>query len=311
MLRLEINRIKTKGSLCCKTTAGSEVSKKKRVVVTGGSGRLGTYVVDRLKRNHAVTVLDINPPKANDVDYLNLSITDLAALTKAFTDVDAIVHLAAVPNPRTSSPQACFTVNTQGTWTVLQAAEDASVKRVVAASSDAATGLHYNPKDWAPQYLPVDEAHPIRPSEVYSLTKEITESICRCFSVRGKVEVIAIRPGHIVFEPEYSELSTRGSDVQNYHLWGFVAPEDVAQGFELALRVADGSYDCIFIGAADGLNERPTLELFKERFGVEPVVRKPELYAAMPNAGVFDISHARQKLGYEPRFTRRDFGKPK
>jgi UDP-glucose 4-epimerase len=311
VLRLEINRIKTKGSLCCKTTAGSEVSKKKRVVVTGGSGRLGTYVVDRLKRNHAVTVLDINPPKANDVDYLNLSITDLAALTKAFTDVDAIVHLAAVPNPRTSSPQACFTVNTQGTWTVLQAAEDASVKRVVAASSDAATGLHYNPKDWAPQYLPVDEAHPIRPSEVYSLTKEITESICRCFSVRGKVEVIAIRPGHIVFEPEYSELSTRGSDVQNYHLWGFVAPEDVAQGFELALRVADGSYDCIFIGAADGLNERPTLELFKERFGVEPVVRKPELYAAMPNAGVFDISHARQKLGYEPRFTRRDFGKPK
>jgi len=287
------------------------VSKKKHVVVTGGSGRLGTYVVDRLKQNHAVTVLDINPPKTNDVDHLNLNITDLAGLTKAFKGVDAIVHLAAVPNPRTSSPQACFTVNTQGTWTVLQAAEDAGVKRVVVASSDAATGLHYNPKDWAPQYLPVDEAHPLRPSEVYSLTKEITESVCRCFSVRGKVEVIAIRPGHIVFEPEYPELSTRGSDVQNYHLWGFVAPEDVAQGFELALGIADGSYDCIFIGAADGLNERPTLELFKERFGFEPVVRKPEIYAAMPNAGVFDISHARQKLGYEPRFTRNDFGKPK
>lgn len=287
------------------------MSKKKHVVVTGGSGRLGTYVVDRLKQNHAVTVLDINPPKTNDVDHLNLNITDLAGLTKAFKGVDAIVHLAAVPNPRTSSPQACFTVNTQGTWTVLQAAEDAGVKRVVVASSDAATGLHYNPKDWAPQYLPVDEAHPLRPSEVYSLTKEITESVCRCFSVRGKVEVIAIRPGHIVFEPEYPELSTRGSDVQNYHLWGFVAPEDVAQGFELALGIADGSYDCIFIGAADGLNERPTLELFKERFGFEPVVRKPEIYAAMPNAGVFDISHARQKLGYEPRFTRNDFGKPK
>lgn len=287
------------------------MSKKKHVVVTGGSGRLGPYVVDRLKQNHAVTVLDINPPKTNDVEYLNIGITDLAALTKAFKDVDAIVHLAAVPNPRTSTPQACFTVNTQGTWTVLQAAEDAGVKRVLVASSDSATGLHYNPKDWPPQYLPVDEAHPLRPSEVYSLTKEITESICRCFSARGKLEVIAIRPGHIVFEPEYPELSTRGSDVQNYHLWGFVAPEDVAQGFELTLGIADGSYDCIFIGAADGLNERPTLELFKERFGFEPEVRKPEIYAAMPNAGVFDISHARQKLGYEPRFTRRDFGKPK
>ena len=287
------------------------MSRKKHVLVTGGSGRLGTYVVDRLKQTHVVTVLDIMPPKASDVDYLNLSITDLAALTAALKGVDAVVHLAAVPNPRTSTPQACFTVNTQGTWTILQAAEDAGVKRVVVASSDAATGLHYNPQNWAPQYLPVDEAHPLRPSEVYSLTKEITESICRCFAVRGKVEVLAIRPGHIVFEPEYPELSARGSDVQNYHLWGFVAPEDVAQGFELALGLADGTYDCIFLGAADGLNERPTLEMFKERFGYEPVVRKPEIYAALPNAGIFDISHARQKLGYEPRFTRLGFSKSK
>jgi UDP-glucose 4-epimerase len=284
-------------------------SKEKHVLVTGGSGRLGTYVVDRLKQTHVVTVLDIVRPKSGDVGYLNVSITDLAALTDSLKGIDAVVHLAAVPNPRTSTPQACFTVNTQGTWAILQAAEDAGVKRVVVASSDAATGLHYNPENWAPQYLPVDEAHPLRPSEVYSLTKEITESICRCFAVRGKVEVLAIRPGHVVFEPEYPELSARGSDVQNYHLWGFVAPEDVAQGFELALNLADGSYDCIFLGGADGLNERPTLEMFKERFGYEPIVRKPEIYAALPNAGIFDISHARQKLGYEPRFTRLDFGK--
>lgn len=283
--------------------------KKKNILVTGGSGRLGTYVVDRLKQKHVVTVLDITPPKASDVRYLSVSITDLAALTEALKGIDAIVHLAAVPNPRTSTPQACFTVNTQGTWTILQAAKDAGVKRVVVASSDAATGLHYNPKNWAPQYLPVDEAHPLRPSEVYSLTKEITESICRCFAVRGKVEVLAIRPGHIVFELEYPELPTRGSDVQNYHLWGFVAPEDVAQGFDLALDLTDGTYDCIFIGGADGLNERPTLEMFKERFGYEPVVRKPEIYAALPNAGVFDISHAREKLGYEPRFTHSDLMK--
>lgn len=285
------------------------MSKKKNIIVTGGSGRLGTYVVDRLKQKFAVTVLDITPPKASDVQHLNIDIRDLAKLTEAFKGVDSIVHLAAVPNPRTSSPQACFTVNTQGTWTMLQAAEDAGVGRAVVASSDSATGLHYNPKNWPPQYLPVDEGHPMRPSEVYSLTKEITESICRCFAVRGKLEVLAIRPAHIVFEPEYPELESRGADVQNYHLWGHVAPQDVAQGFERALELEDGSYDCFFIGGRDGLNERPTLELFKERFGFEPVVRKPEIYAALPNAGVFDISHSCEKLGYEPQFTRRDYKK--
>jgi UDP-glucose 4-epimerase len=285
------------------------LSEKKSIVVTGGSGRLGAYVVDRLKQKFAVTVLDIAPPKASGVRHLNVDILDLARLTEAFKGIDSIIHLAAVPNPRTSTPQACFTVNTQGTWTMLQAAEDAGVRRAIVASSDSATGLHYNPKNWPPQYLPVDEGHPIRPSEVYSLTKEITESICRCFAVRGKIEVLAIRPAHIVFEPEYPELVARGADIQNYHLWGHVAPQDVAQGFERALELKDGSYDCFFIGGRDGLNERPTLELFKERFGFEPVVRKPEIYAALPNAGIFDISHSCDKLGYEPEFTRRDYKK--
>lgn len=279
---------------------------KKKIIVTGGSGRLGPYVVKRLKEKYDVTVLDVKPFDEPDVRYCNVLITDLEGLEKAFQGINGIIHLAAIPNPRTSTPEKCFTVNTHGTWAVLQAAENAGVKRVVVASSDAATGLHYNPKDWMPLYLPVDERHPIRPSEVYSLTKEITESICRCFAVRGKVEVIAIRPGHIVFKPEYPEIGTRGSDVQNYHLWGYVAPEDVAQGLHLALDHPDGSYDCIFLGAEDGMNTRPTLELIKERFGHVPEVRRPEIFMTTPTAGVFDITHAKEKLGYKPQVSWRD-----
>lgn len=279
----------------------------KNVVVTGGGGRLGHYVVERLAPHYSVTVFDLKPSAVEGVPSRTVDSTDLAAMTEALQGVDAVIHLAAVPNPRTSTPEMCFRVNTQGTWATLQAAEAAGVKRVVVASSDSATGLHYNPEGWMPQYLPVDEAHPLRPSEVYSLTKEITESICRCFAARGKIEVIAIRPGHIVFRPEYPEIETRGSDVHNYHLWGYVAPEDVAQGFQLALEHPDGRYDCIFIGAADGMNTRPTLELVKERFGTVPEIRRPELYASLPTAGVFDITHAREKLGYEPRYTWRDF----
>jgi nucleoside-diphosphate-sugar epimerase len=279
----------------------------RKVVVTGGSGRLGRFVVDRLKDKYAITVIDVKPSDVPGVAHESVDITDLAALTSVFQGADAVIHLAAVPNPRTSSPEACFRVNTQGTWAVLQAAEDAGVKRAVIASSDSATGLHYNPENWPPQYVPVDEKHPIRPSEVYSLSKEVTESIAKCFSARGKVEVLVIRPGHIVFEPEYPELKERGSNVHNYHFWGYVAPQDVAQGIQLALEHPDGSYDCFFIGAADGLNERPTLEILKERLGKAPEVRR-DVYSKHPCAGVFDITHAREKLGYEPQYTWRDFG---
>lgn len=279
-----------------------------KVVVTGGSGRLGRYVVDRLSEaGHTVKVIDLKPPHRDGIDHASTSITDLGGLHQAFQGWDAVIHLAAIPNPRTSTPQDCFAVNTQGTWSVLQAAEDAGVRRVVVCSSDSITGLHYNPVNWPPQYLPVDENHPNRPSEVYSLSKEVTEFVARSYAVRGKLEILVIRPAHIVFEPEYPEIEQRGTDVQNYHLWGYVAPEDVAQGFHLALEHGDGSYDRFFIAAADGLNRRPTLELLQERFGSAPEVRRPELYEKLPTAGVFDIAHAREKLGYEPQYTWRDF----
>ncbi|MBU2980203.1 NAD(P)-dependent oxidoreductase [Lentibacter algarum] len=283
---------------------------KKRLVITGGSGRLGRFVVDRLKEKYTVTVIDRIAPAAADVAYLDVDICDLKAMTEALTGADYVIHLAAVPNPRTASEEACFEVNTKGTWTLLQAAETVGVKRAVIAGSDAATGLHYNPVGWPPQYLPVDENHPMRPSEVYSLTKEITHAIGKSFSVRGKLEVLSICPAHIVFEPEYPELGARGADVHNYHLWSYVAPQDVAQGFELALEVADGSFDSFYIAAADGLNVRPTLEMLKERFGEVPEVRDASVYENHPTASVFDINRAREKLGYAPKYTWRDFPQP-
>jgi len=154
-----------------------------------------------------------------------------------FAGIDAVVHLAAVPNPRTLTPEECFRVNRQGTWAELQAAEDAGVQRVVVASSDSATRLHFNPENWAPAYLPVDKAHPPRPSEVYSLSKEVTESVAKCFAARDKLEVIVIRPGHIVFEPEYPEMPERGANVEMYLLWGYVAPQEAARDFQRALEL--------------------------------------------------------------------------
>ena len=279
-----------------------------KVAVTGGAGRLGRHVMARLRGKCDAVAVDIAPPRDPGA-FSVASVTDYTAMRAAFEGMDAVIHLAAIPNPRTSSPEKCFRVNTQGTWTALQAAEDAGVKRVVVCSSDSVTGLHYNPEGWAPQFLPVDETHPVRPSEVYSLSKTVQETIAASYAVRGNMEVLVVRPSHIVFEPEYPELEARGTDVNNYHVWGYVAPEDVAQGFDLALNHKDGRYDVFSIAAADGLNRRPTLELLKERLGVLPEVRHPEVYEALPTAGVFGIRYAREVLGYEPQLTWRDFGR--
>ncbi|HEX4884833.1 MAG TPA: NAD(P)-dependent oxidoreductase [Casimicrobiaceae bacterium] len=271
-----------------------------KVLCTGGSGRLGRYVTDDLRERCDLTVLDVKPPHAAGVRHVDASILDYAALKRAFAGQEAVVHLAAIPNPRTAPADVTFHTNVQGTWNVLQAAEDAGVRRVVVASSDAALGLHYNPPGYGPQYLPIDEDHPLRPIEFYSLSKEVTEAMCRSYANRGKLEVLAIRPTHIVFPPEHPELRARGADVQNYHLWTYVAPEDVAQGFRRALDVAKAPFQAFFISAADGLNTRPTLDMLRERYGALPPIRNPDYFRRAPLASILDITRAREVLGFEP-----------
>lgn len=271
-----------------------------KVVCTGGSGRLGSYVTDELRDHCALTVLDVKPTMSPGVEYVQASITDIAALQRAFEGQDAVVHLAAIPNPRTAPAEVTFSTNVQGTWNVLQAAENAGVRRVIVASSDAALGLHFNPPAYGPRYLPIDESHPLRPIEFYSLSKEVTETISRSFANRGKLEVLAIRPTHIVFPPEFPELEARGADVQNYHLWTYVSPQDVAQGFRLALEVVKAPYQTFYIAAADGLNTRPTLDMLRERYGTLPEVHNPAYFRRNPMASVLDIARAQDVLGFAP-----------
>jgi UDP-glucose 4-epimerase len=277
-----------------------------KIVVTGGAGRLGRHVTEALAPRCELTLLDRVPVSTAGVRSIEADVTDFEALKRSLAGQEAVVHLAAIPNPRTAPADVTFHVNVQGTWAVLQAAEDCGVRRVIVASSDAALGLHYNPPGWGPQYLPIDEDHPLRPIDFYSLSKECTESICRSYANRGKVEVIAIRPTHIVFPPEFPELEARGADVQNYHLWTYVAPEDVAEAFRCALDTADGRYGVYYATASDGLNTRPTLELLQERYGALPPIRDAGYFKKNPVAAILDGSRARDRLGFEAKITWRD-----
>lgn len=278
------------------------------IAVTGGSGLLGSQVMRRLYGRAALTAVDIRPPQESDRalgTFVNASITDYDTMRAAFAGKDAVVHLAAIPNPREAAAGVTFNNNVQGAWTVLQAAEDAGVRRVIVASSDSVFGLSYNPPDWHPQSLPVDETHPVRPTEFYSLSKRVTETIAESYAARKTLEVLAIRPSHIVFPRGYPEIAKRGADVQNYHFWAWVAPEDVAQAFDLALHMPDyRAYEVFTIASADGMNTRPTLEMAQERWDPMPAVRRADIFRDNPTASVLDITKARERLGYSPTVDR-------
>ncbi len=239
-----------------------------KVLVTGGSGMVGKYIVDELQNhNHTVGVLDIVPPKSgiwyHDVDVLNLE-----NVVKACKGYDAVVHTAGIPHPLNHPPEKVFTLNVNGTFNVLEAAARAGVKKVVFTSSESALGFAFMTKHMAPEYIPIDELHPLRPQDPYALSKVLGEQICRSYSTRYGIRTVCLRAPW-VWVPEGNERERYTMLISEHHkwcnnLWAFVHAYDAARAHRLAVETdLDPLHEVFFISARDnwtGLDSRDLLK---------------------------------------------------
>jgi UDP-glucose 4-epimerase len=109
-----------------------------KVAVTGGSGFIGSHVVDRLiAAGHHVVIIDSRPPGRTDATYRDADIRDLSALVRATSGCDVIFHLAGVSNVNDAmaDPITCMDVNVVGTARICEAARRNQVGRTVLAST--------------------------------------------------------------------------------------------------------------------------------------------------------------------------------
>ena len=117
---------------------GPVADERLRVAVTGGSGFIGSHVVDHLvDAGHAVTVLDTREPHRADVDFAPLDVNDVDGLVQAFRGTDVAFHLAAVSNVNDAfeRPLDCVAINISGTANVWEACRRNGVRRAVLAST--------------------------------------------------------------------------------------------------------------------------------------------------------------------------------
>jgi UDP-glucose 4-epimerase len=220
-----------------------------RVLVTGGSGFIGSHVVDRLRaRGHEPVIYDLRPSPwhpasgPDAVETVLGSITDREALERALVTCDAVAHLAAVAdvNDVHAEPEDAERINARGTVAVLEACRRADVKRVLYAStiwvySDTASD-DVNEETLLPP-----------PSHLYTSTKLAGELYCKSYQELYGIDFTILRFG-IPYGPRAREaavipafvnkafagqpLTLSGDGMQSRR---FVYVEDLADGVALGL----------------------------------------------------------------------------
>jgi nucleoside-diphosphate-sugar epimerase len=279
----------------------------KKVVVTGGSGRVGRYVLEELAKSFDVRNADLAPADAGAagrppavVEYVAMDVMDLDAVRAALKGAHAVVHLAAIDFDWNASPEKYIRVNTLGTWNVLQAAEENGLEKVVLCSSISACGLSEMREDWTPQYLPVDEDHELRPVQAYSLSKQIMETMGLAVSRGSGMSVICLRPLAVVLEENLSDFAQFIDDPELRWLFYYVEASDLARAFRAAVEVEGIQFDTFFISADDTCHPEPTLEWYRRVIGEVPATDDAAAYDHGLRSSIFSSAKAKARLGWEP-----------
>ncbi len=200
-----------------------------KFVVTGGAGFVGSHLVDRLlagKVAHVVALDNFSRGRRSNLEQhrferrlrlIEGDVRDSAAVEAAFEGASIVYHLAAQSTVMgaVQDPEYTFATNVIGTFNVLRAAAQASVHRLIFASSREVYG--------EPIALPVEEGHPLLTINAYGASKVAGEAYCRAFRREAGLETIILRLtnvygprdfGRVI--PLWIERASAGEDLDVY-----------------------------------------------------------------------------------------------
>jgi nucleoside-diphosphate-sugar epimerase len=266
-----------------------------RIVVTGGSGKAGRWVVRDLRdRGHDVLNVDVVHDGSPHGLCVRADLTDLGSALEVVSGADALVHLAAIPAPELRPAGETFRINALSTYNVFTAAVQQGVTRVVWASSETVLGL---PFDDPPAFAPIDESHPPRPETSYALSKLLGETMADQLARQSGIPFLGLRISNIMEPDDYARFPTWQDDpaVRRWNLWGYVDARDVAQAVRLGLEADLRGAEVCIVAAADTCMKADSADLLAREFPTvdltRPVTGRETLLA---------IGRARSLLGYAP-----------
>jgi UDP-glucose 4-epimerase len=284
-----------------------------KVLITGGAGFIGSHIAEEIIKNKGAEVVLLDNlsvgKKENVPEGCELVIGDIKdkkSILKAFKGVDIVFHDAAFVSIRGSFEKIRETMesNFMGTLNVFEAAAENNVKKIVTASSMDVYG--------EPQYLPVNENHPLNTKSPYGLSKVFGEMLCKIFEDKYGMKCVALRyfntygirqtpSDYVGVTTVFINQALNGKPITVYgdgnQTRDYVWVKDVAQANILAaFSNVSGAFN---VGSGKETSVNQIADMIIKKIGGKKtyLVKPPGEISRM----CADISKSRKMLKYEPK----------
>jgi len=220
----------------------------------------------------------------------------------AYSGIDAVVHLAAIPSPGQTNSSRQFRTNTMSTFNVLEACRKLKIKNIVLASSETLIGIPFDPH--MPASLPITEEHERKPESAYSLSKLVGEVMAEQYARWDpEVKIISLRFSNVMLPQEYATFEAWQDDPHKryWNCWGYIDARDGGHAVSVSLASKSKGHHQYLIAAEDTCMRTQNDVLVKHSF--TGVKYNP---TSGPNDTLLSIEKAKKELGFKPQYKWQD-----
>ncbi|WP_333864106.1 NAD-dependent epimerase/dehydratase family protein [Sphingobacterium sp.] len=272
-----------------------------RILVTGSSGKLGSVTVKNLHRaGHDVTGIDLLA--SDTTDYI-LDVQQAESVTEFTSGYEAIIHTAALHGRHMDlnySRQSFIDTNITGTLNLLNACVKNGIKRFLFTST---TSIYGNALVDAKKAVWVTEELTVQPRDIYDITKQACEELCRDFFEKEQLMSSVYRVGRFLPEPDNLML--------NHRLYRGLDERDGAEALRLGVETNFTSFQIFNISSGSPFEIEDLTELKFDPLNVitKRIPKAIEIYRQkgwnfpVSIDRVYRNDKAMQLLGYNPRYT--------
>jgi nucleoside-diphosphate-sugar epimerase len=277
-----------------------------KILITGAAGLIGKEVTKGLvAAGHEVLATDLVKDDLSPAQ--KFVVGDLVSadfISQLDFHCDAIVHLGSIPRPGIDSDEKVLHNNVMGTYHMFANAVENKVPLVIYASSLSIYGFAWSGPWTSPDYVPVDEKHPLHHYESYALSKEVNERSADMWAHRSETAFVGLRFPHTHTHSVFAEMAQQMRDGDKAILqqgakifWAYLDLRDAVQGILTVIeKGAKGSKTYNF-AAPDTYAHKPTSEMMAEFHPTSEVVSPLSGYDS-----IIDCSEWLSEYGYQPQY---------